>query len=276
VIQIANSWGSEGTFFIQNLSEIKYLISKGVLDKDEKYLVREFVEGLVYGITLFISYDKVIISPLRTQHYFDQESNGKKLYAGIQWINSQTLSEKLIEKVNDIFSKIGKIIHSKGYLGYANFDFIYDGKEVFIIECNPRNSLANSHIFADNSIMHGFDTLAIFIDEIINAKKVTTLKNPEIYKLEKADSTEGSAILIPNGKKTVIDSNGIYNINGSNYDLIDLDIRNFSNDKNILLYTDWFYTQPEIDEDVAQITLNIPIFTSNGLNDMGRRLFKNG
>ncbi len=167
VLQRSDSWGSEGTFFVNSHEELDALVSKKTLSTGEEMLAREKREGITYGISLFICPGYVLVSPARTQ-VFQQSADGHDLFLGVQWIPPETFSETARKNIHDVFRKLGACLYESHYLGYANIDFIMDDDDVpYIIECNARYSAATTHIAWKPELMHGVVIHELFAKAII-------------------------------------------------------------------------------------------------------------
>lgn len=171
VIQEPNSFGSFGTFIAQTEKDWVQLKGSGALSPKKKYLVREFIKGTTYGISVFIDINHVTLSACRIQCFYPHNGS-KPLFAGVQWIPSETLGIKAIERINDVFIQLGCIMHASGFFGFANFDFILgvDG-EVSILECNPRLSSATPHLFSRLDLTSGIDTGALFLQKFTSTPR---------------------------------------------------------------------------------------------------------
>lgn len=145
VIQQKDSSGGEGTFFARSVNDL-HTIARKALRKDEACLVRAYVEGRTYGITVFVSPGSIVLSGLRLQCFYPNVSHGHALFSGIQWIPSKSISHGMRQKIDACFSHLGKLLHGVGFFGFANMDFLISGGNIHIIECNPRFSSATAQV----------------------------------------------------------------------------------------------------------------------------------
>ncbi|MFH1533550.1 MAG: ATP-grasp domain-containing protein [Nitrospirota bacterium] len=153
VVQSPDSNGSKGTFFVKKKSEISRLITSRKLKFP--LLCREFIDnGLPLGVSVLVSPNKMIFSALRAQAYFPK-SDGKSIYYGIQWVKTSHIQKNVIEKLNSILEKTGKMLQEFGFYGIANFDLIIRDDEILFIECNPRLGGSTPQISLRPELLHG-------------------------------------------------------------------------------------------------------------------------
>jgi len=150
VLQHPLTAGGEETFILEKSTDIVRLLRKGLIKNGKSYLVREYIDGPAYGITIIVSRDRIILSAIRRQCYGENTHSGRLSFNGIQWLPISFFSISLRRKMNKIFHDLGRSLLSIGYRGIANIDFIVDsgGDEIYILECNPRLSSSTVHVFA--------------------------------------------------------------------------------------------------------------------------------
>ncbi len=165
VLQRADSLGGEGTFMLEDFSKVEGCLAAGVVEPQEKCLVREFIEGKPYGVTVFVSPHKVQLSAIRLQCYYPpRHGSNRRLFAGIQWSADERLSKRLRGRIRTTMNHLGRALQAKGFYGFANVDFMVNSQdEVFIIECNPRMSAATPQLFHEPSLSYGVDLGTTFI-----------------------------------------------------------------------------------------------------------------
>jgi hypothetical protein len=160
VVQTPESMGGEGTHFVDDAAGVEALLRSGVLARGARCLVREHIDGRPYGITIFVAPGLVALSPIRLQCY--QEPN--RAFAGIQWIPTADLSRLLRRRIDATFLKLGALLYQRRFFGFANVDFMVDGRErVRVIECNPRMSAATPQLLGRPELLSGLRAAEIFI-----------------------------------------------------------------------------------------------------------------
>lgn len=276
VLQKAHSCGSEGTFFLENQKGIEALILDGKIRKNENCLLRKFVQGKSYGITVFVGADLVALSALREQCFYPAEQFGKINFAGIQWVSAQILSAKLAQKINTIFTQLGRLLHQKKFLGYANFDFIVaQNEQVYLIECNPRFSASNPQLLQFPILIGGVATEQFFLHDFIAKKKFI---EPEIHSFQNQNFFQGTNLLIKVPPKTTIRKmfeNGIYGFKKDKILYLDADIRKLKLQGQEFIFhsnTNQGRYYPEL-MDTANVITNFPLFDTAGkLNQEGAKI----
>lgn len=284
VLQVANSWGAEGTFFVNNLKDVQKLFKTNLINTEDKILAREYVNGVTYGITVFISSKLIAVSKIRIQCFYDKQNMFRKNFAGIQWIDNQSISIQLENKINELFVRIGKLLHQKKFCGYANFDFIVDDDlNLFVIECNPRFSDASMQLLNYPELICNIRTEQIFINEGLNSKN-DYIEDPEIftYRYDQADNFQGSTLTVKrnmvsndHSKSIIKIENGIYSVlddrvvcEGGNLRTIDRLKKQF-----IFRHNDIDNRLVDTNTVLGIVVSNYPLFDSDGyLNEEGKNL----
>ncbi|HNP89044.1 MAG: carbamoyl phosphate synthase-like protein [Microgenomates group bacterium ADurb.Bin219] len=245
VLQASASRGGTGTFFLESAEQIDNLIKTKVLETKTDYLLREFISGKTYGISVFVGQDFLALSAARQQCFFDLDQRHNKVFRGVQWVGN-SFSDNLKEKVNENFSRIGKLLLGKGYFGFANFDFMIDEKEsLYFIEFNPRLSSATPQIFLNPELLSGLPLGQIFLEKFLETK--TFIPESNFYPYPETDF-EGSLLDVvvksPDKKKHLIEkeyTNGIYSLKQNSFVFENPDIRKIKGDnflKKIIFYSD--------------------------------------
>ena len=104
VVQLADSMGGEGTFFLPALADWPGLCDQLQLPRGERCLAREFKAGWPLGITLFVSPGLVALSAARLQCYYPRQGGQqRRLFAGVQWLPASELSPRLRGRMNAAF-----------------------------------------------------------------------------------------------------------------------------------------------------------------------------
>lgn len=276
VLQKAHSCGSEGTFFLENQKGIEALMFDGKIRKNENCLLRKFVQGKSYGITVFVGADLIALSALREQCFYPAEQFGKINFAGIQWILADSIGADLAQKINEIFTRLGKLLHQKKFLGYANFDFIVaQNEQVYLIECNPRFSASNPQLLQFPILIGGVATEQFFLHDFIAKKKFI---EPEIHSFQNQNSFQGTNLLIKVPPKTTIRKmfeNGLYGFKKDKIVYLDADIRKLKLQGQEFIFhsnTSLGRYYPEL-MDTANVITNFPLFDTAGkLNQEGAKI----
>ncbi|MBL7158961.1 ATP-grasp domain-containing protein [Candidatus Microgenomates bacterium] len=283
VLQKSNSSGGEGTYYIKNHSEIKKLIGLNEINTGEKYLLRQYISGKPYGITLFIAPGIATISAMRLQCFMNYPLTNKKIFVGIQWIPSNRLNADIKRRINGVFFKIGKIFYRQKFWGCFNIDFIVDRKDkFFLLECNPRFSAGTTQILKFPEVISDINIGKFFVE---NSVKPTSY-NQQFKFFAYPNSTFRGSLLeiqlhpeISNSEITIKKefNNGVYVYKNGNLRFKSSDIRMFSNkQKELIFYSDArrgeVYTKFTT---IATIISNFPLFDFKGsLNKNGNKLFR--
>ncbi len=158
VVQRADSLGGEGTFFVHRAEDWPTLTEPGRIPDGERCLVRQWIRGESFGITLFISPERTAMSAIRLQCYHESECAEQKLFAGVQWIKSKQISESRQHQIKRVLGRLAQQLQAQRFSGFANVDFIIDRQDqVWIIECNPRMSAATPQLLAHPELSGGVD-----------------------------------------------------------------------------------------------------------------------
>ncbi len=280
VVQDPYSAGGEGTYFVDKEDSLDSLVSKTDLKYDQKYLVRKFVTGKTYGITVFIASGMIVLSSIRSQCFDKSVYRGRNIFLGIQWIPRKDISDNLVKKIEEQFHQVGQILYKQNFFGFANFDFIVDEVEdLFIIECNARFSNATVQQLKFKELSGGIDISEIFINQSIHKQAYK-----QSFDLSGYPDTnfEGSTIklnLYPelkNEKFTIqkVFPPGIYNVTDG-IKFIDSDIRKFSDHPEMFMY----YSDVQFGEvytkfaEIGRIVTNYRLYDNSGtINQSGENL----
>ena len=159
VLQIADSMGGEGTFFLKSAHDLTALQQKGMIHPGQRYLLRRYISGRPFGITIYVGERDILLSALRLQCYYPTTHGSvQRGFAGIQWVASADLSDRLRRRVNRTFLALGQALHRRRSLGFANVDFMVDAQDrIFILECNARMSAATPQLLAHPDLIGGDD-----------------------------------------------------------------------------------------------------------------------
>ncbi len=283
VLQKAVSSGGEGTYFIDNTSEINNLIDKGELVENEKYLVRKFIEGTTYGITVFVSPGTITISSIRLQCFDKDVYPNKNIFVGLQWIPADSLSQKLKNNINEVFSDLGKTLYEENFYGFANFDFQVDKNDnVYLIECNARFSAASVHYLKFLELMGNVDVSNLFLENLIHKNQHT--KNYDVHEFPNSNFS-GSLLKIniyPDIDDKTIEITkdcdiGVYSNTNNEFIFVDSDIRNIAlEDRQFIFSTDAKIGEKyEKFSEIYRVFSNYPLFDFYGNINLEGQKIKN-
>ena len=174
VVQRKDSSGGEGTFFVRSVKDLRTMFRGRSIRDAEQCLVREYIDGVSYGITVFVSPRSIALSALRLQCFYPEEKRTDKIFAGVQWVPTARLGKRVRGRVNECFSRLGRILHEMRFFGFANFDFLVRDNEVYVIECNPRLSAATPQIFLWPGLISGEDVANVFVRDHRNTAYAAT------------------------------------------------------------------------------------------------------
>lgn len=167
VIQQPLSDGGEGTFFVTSTTAVRSLLRSGQLQPNERCLAREYIVGKSYGITVLIGAGIIALSGLRLQGFVDGEQHRRR-FMGIQWLPT-VVFKKNKAAITEIFTKLALQMKADGFLGFANFDFLLDGRGgIYLLECNPRSSFAQTHFSLSTDLLSGLNSNQLLFSALLN------------------------------------------------------------------------------------------------------------
>jgi hypothetical protein len=164
VVQQVESLGGEGTFFIRHADDLAALVAAGRVARDEALLARRLVAGEPFGITVFVAPGVVALSAIRRQCYLAESAQQSLAFAGIQWLPDDAVSAGLRVTLENVFHRVGALLHARRFFGFANLDFMVDGDEIAILECNPRMSAATPQLLRHPELQGGVRMGRLFLD----------------------------------------------------------------------------------------------------------------
>jgi predicted ATP-grasp superfamily ATP-dependent carboligase len=170
VVQKNMSFGMFGTSFCPS-GEVLYNNIKSHKVKPNNSLIREYLDGESYGVTILIdSEGNCALSELRRQCF--EYSNGfPKNFIGVQWTPTAFFGERIAERINSELIKLSKVLAKTGFYGIANVDLLIHQQKPYVIECNPRLSSATQHVFSVNKITSLNNPWKFFINTFIGSEK---------------------------------------------------------------------------------------------------------
>lgn len=173
VVQIPDSMGGEGTFIIRDCDELQSVNTDRRLRREKKLLVREFIEGTPFGITIMVTHERIALSALRRQCYFESGASlGQRTFAGIQWVPTAHFEASQKRRLEDIFFRLGALLHRQKFRGFANVDFILsDSGDAYLLECNPRMSSSSPQLLSVPSLIGIKDPGRHYLDLFLRRRR---------------------------------------------------------------------------------------------------------
>ena len=275
-MQEPNSRGGEGTYFISQPAKLKKLFKAKKIKKGRRYLLRQFIRGTAYGITIFIGRDSIALSSLRVQCYGRQNKNNQKEFLGVQWVASQNLANKLKKTANQVFYVLAEKLRQNGYFGYANIDFIVKDFKVYILECNPRFSSASVQLLLFPENIGRLNSAQLFLEDLLINK---TSSSFQFFGLPQSNFKGANLYIATKDKQRIQNyyQGGVYTLVNNKIKFIDPDITQLSRrGRSFIFYSD---TQPgEILPKgviIGWIISNFPLYNHSGeINSYGKIIVK--
>jgi hypothetical protein len=280
VIQARDSVGGEGTYFVDGPSSAAALVDAGALRLGERYLVRRYVDGDAYGITVFVAPGRVALSAIRRQCYYPPSGGApsSRVFAGIQWVPSRALSPRLRGGIDRVFLRLGDLLYERRTFGLANFDFMVDAAErVLVIECNPRMSAATPQLLHFPELLSGGGVGDAFVEGFVHRRAFT--RSPARTRVP--DTTyEGATldVVAPPGGPSVVThafENGLYRRRADRpFEYVTPDVRQLHGRSDlcvISLARRGQVCQPA--DTLAEVLSNAPLYGARGeMTAFGRRV----
>lgn len=168
VVQIPDSLGGEGTFFVRGRRGAARLVAAGAIPARgaQRVLVRRHVTGRPCGLTVFVVPGLVALSAVRLQCYHPAAPGApRRAFAGVQWLATASLPRALRRRLEETFLALGTLLHRRRFLGFANCDFLIDEQDrPQVLECNPRMSAATPQLLRDPALLGGLPAGPRFIE----------------------------------------------------------------------------------------------------------------
>lgn len=269
VLQDPVSCGGDGTYFVENTSDIKKLLLKKKIKASQKYLLRQFIKGETYGITIFITPSQIALSALRVQCYDGLSDLGQKIFAGIEWLPSRLFKTKLQANLNSVFLRLAKALEQNSFFGYANIDFIVDDKnQIYIIECNPRFAASTTQLLKFTETIGHIKTDKIFVEDFIFKPKNSKQKISYFPQ----SNFRGSLLYIQTAldvKKFLVKKEypgGVYRLQNNKIKFITPDVRQIGlKAKEFIFYSDTRKGEyHEANTVLASVVSNFSLYNSKG------------
>jgi carbamoyl-phosphate synthase large subunit len=126
--------GGRGMEVVYDDISLQRYISEAVnASTDQPILIDKYVQGTEIEVDCLCD-GKDILIPGIMEHV---ERTGVHSGDSITVYPTMTLPEKVLDKLVEITEKIGKALN---IIGLMNIQYVYDGKEIYVIEVNPRAS----------------------------------------------------------------------------------------------------------------------------------------
>lgn len=168
------------TFLKNNLELKKFLIANRA--KLKNLVIRQYLPGLPVGVSIFIDpRGNYFFSALRRQ-CFDHHQGWPEDFIGLQWLSSSFLPQPVNRRVNLVLKKLAFVLAQTGFSGVANVDFIVYQNQVYILECNPRLSVAMPQIFYRQDLTVYQKSFEFFIASLATAGSYAKIKPPALPK----------------------------------------------------------------------------------------------
>lgn len=131
ILQETVSSGGEGTFIIQNITDLQYISFEG------NYLISPYYEyNIPININFIVFDNEIIMFPPSIQ--IIEEMNGKLLFMGTDYHTEKYNSYFKNSTIYETTLKLAKKLQNMGYRGIGGFDYIYVQHQLLFLECNPR------------------------------------------------------------------------------------------------------------------------------------------
>jgi len=133
VLQTHFGWAGNSTFSAEHWDEIKDKITLGVIVKYTPFIKSSY--SLLNNCCL-TKYGLVQSPPALQYTGISPYTQNPFTTVGRQW--PSMAPQKIINDINKITEKFGKIIQEIGYKGFFGLDFLINKNKVYLLECNPR------------------------------------------------------------------------------------------------------------------------------------------
>jgi hypothetical protein len=156
VLQLAEvtSGGGSGTFFIEDVSDLKYFRERadgirkafeGKKKKIETVNIAPFITGTSSSVSCCATHLGTLTGPIQTQIIDVEQVTAKEKgrsgkYAGTDW-SYRRYDSSSQKQADYIAQKFGEYIYKHGYRGIFGIDLIVEENgKVWPVECNPRDT----------------------------------------------------------------------------------------------------------------------------------------
>ena len=273
VVQKPVSEGGEGTYFIRTAKDVRKLLKDKTIGK-QRLLVRRWVTGTSFGLSILITHDGITLSALR-QQCFGRNGDRAQMFNGIQWLPTPAI-KPFVPAIDEMGRKLGEALREENFFGLANIDAIVSQRgKISIIECNPRLSMATPQIIAFPELMGGFS----LVDQLVIGCLPRSTKVRNKFSGIPLSSFSGSVLLLRerNGKKCVVKTPpaiGLYGYSPKKISFLSADVANFLRRPKQFIY----FSLAEENEafpahdDLGWLVSNFPLFENGTINADGKNL----
>ncbi|MFA6306142.1 MAG: ATP-grasp domain-containing protein [Candidatus Gracilibacteria bacterium] len=274
VLQKAKSIASLGTTFHKNPKTLLETLSKMSETEQKNYLIREYLNGVPVGISIFLDKDgNYFFSGMRRQ-CFDYKGIFPHIFLGIQWLRKDFFPKPAMKKIYLLMESLAKTLLKQNFIGIANIDVVIYKNIPYIIECNPRMSSATQHVFSVPNMCNIKNPWEFFLNTFCGNKniKVKANKTPKT-------NFEGCLLdvdVMQKTKITHVPEIGTYSLENNKVKFISGDLKDFTDDKKrFFIFHDLSDKKMEYENcTICTIVSNYPLFNvkTGKLNQKGKFL----
>lgn len=205
VVQLPESLGGEGTFFVRGRRGAARLAAAGVVPtggaETARVLVRRHTSGRPCGLTVFVVPGLVALSAVRLQCYHPAPPGApRRAFAGVQWLATASLSRGLRRRLEATFLALGARLHRRRFLGFANCDFLIDEQDrPQVLECNPRMSAATPQLLRDPALLGGLPAGPRFVEACLGRGAGAWGRSPRLQGLPDVAFRGATLDVVPTG-----------------------------------------------------------------------------
>ncbi|MFA6304213.1 MAG: ATP-grasp domain-containing protein [Patescibacteria group bacterium] len=243
--------------------------------KLDKVVAREYLEGLPVGVSIFLDQTgNYFFSALRTQCFYYGRNGFPKSFMGLQWLPRKFFNPKTLLNINFQLKKLTQALIKEKFFGVANVDFIIKNNRAFILECNPRLSVATPQVFSSFKLASYSKSWLFFLNTF------TYKLNANICRPCLPQSSFSGAVLALEAEKPLrlvkIPPVGTYQIKENKVKFISHKIVDLRQSGAFFLYHELFLGQSlKKGYDLCKVFSNLPLFDfkTGMLNKNGRTIF---
>jgi len=271
VVQEANLSDYFRTKFYQSGKELFYDYRQGKINLT-KSLIRDYLTGVAVGVSIFLDKSgNCFISSLRTQCFYFNRGGFPRSFLGLQWLPVDFFSKKEREETNRQLKKLADNLIEREFYGVANVDLLVNKEGAFIIECNPRLSVAMPQIFTGKDFSGHDNPWQFFINTFSGEKN-----QPVDRKFLPQSDFSGAVLAIEaeqHLKLKKIPPLGIYQLKQNGLKFTGSSLKDLARADSLLIYHE-LVKGDELKKgyDLVKIFSNIPLFdfAAGSLNPTGQ------
>lgn len=227
-----------------------------------KTLIREYIDGMPLGASIFLDgKGNVFFSGLRRQ-CFTLKDGFPYEFLGVQWMPWNMFSPKAQAAVTATLQSLAAMFIKERFCGVANIDFMLSRDLPYVLECNPRPSLATSHVFSVPGLATHADPWEFFCNTFWNIpnKKIRDMRLP----LSKFDGAALDIEIKPQNYATIrnILPVGIYRLRNRRVKFLNPRAETFLKEEKAFLLAHEFTKPMRVHEEFVLCSLvsNFPLF----------------